>query len=167
MSVKSSVRVPRRKAAERGSVLALVPAGFLVLIILAAFAINSAVAYKASQQLHDTLLAAANDGAAAGLDGTLFYSTGALELSPSRVDQQVCASVRAQNTPGLQTQTIGVAVDGLWVEVTGSAIAQGLFARGIPGFGAIRVNSSATVVVASAPTSSAAPIIQPAVQVHC
>ena len=167
MPVRSSALVAGRRTDERGSVLALVPAGFMVLIVLAAFAINSAVAYKASQQLHDTLLAAANDGAAAGLDGSAFYSTGALALSMSKVEQQVCASVRAQDTPGLQAETIGVAVDGLWVEVTGSAIAQGLFARGIPGFGAIRVSSSAIVVVASTTASSAAPVFPSVVEVRC
>ena len=165
--MSSSTLVGDRRSDERGSVLALVPAGFMVLIVLAAFAINSAVAYKASQQLHDTLLAAANDGAAAGLDGSAFYSTGALVLSAPKVDQQVCASVRAQDTPGLQAETIGVAVEGLWVEVTGSAVAQGLFARGIPGFGQIRVSSSATVVVASAPASNSAPAFPPVVQLRC
>lgn len=167
MPLKATGLATRGVRGQQGSVLALVPAGFMVLVVLAAFAINSAVAYKASQQLHDTLLAAANDGAAAGLDGASFYSTGNLVLAPQLVAQQVCASVAAQNTPGLRAVVVGLSIDGLWVRVTGKAFAEGLFARGLPGFGAIRVSSSATAVVASGPSEASPPSFTPPVVLSC
>jgi hypothetical protein len=140
-------------------VLALVPAGFLILIVLAALAINTAVAYRARQQLHDVLLAAANDGASAGLSGTSFYANGVLELAPGLVDKQVCASVSAQGAPGLVVQALSVSVAGLWVEVTGRAVAHGIFAQGVPGLGRIEVSSTAVAVVAEGPVSSTGPAV--------
>ena len=137
--------------------LALVPAGFMILIILAALAINSAAAYRAREELHDVLLAAANDGAAAGLSKTSFYETGVLELAAGDVDREVCSSIAAQGAPGLAVQAVYVSVSGLWVQVTGSAVAHGIFARGVPGLGRIEVASSATAVVAEGPGARAAP----------
>ncbi len=142
---------------EAGSVLALVPAGFMILIVLAALAINSAVAYRAREQLHDVLLAAANDGAAAGLSGTSFYSTGALVLAPRLVDREVCSSISAQGAPGLVVKAVSVSVAGLWVQVTASAVTHGIFAQGVPGVGRIVVSSTATAVVADSPVVSTGP----------
>lgn len=129
----------------------------MILIILAALAINSAAAYRARQQLHDVLLAAANDGAAAGLSDASFYARGVLELTPGVVDREACLSISAQGASALEVQAVYVSVSGLWVQVSGSAAARGLFARGLPGLGRIEVASSATAVVAEGPNGSAVP----------
>src|SRR3954447_12345255 len=54
--------------AERGSVLALIPAGVLVLLILAAICVDFSSAELARQQLRDAAAGAANDAAGGGLD---------------------------------------------------------------------------------------------------
>lgn len=123
--------------------LALVPAGFLVLMLLAALAVDSAVAYLGQQQLHDALTAAANDAVAAGLDNRTFYSSGALSLDPAAVEQEVCSSVRAQDDGGLHHMHVAVAVSGTSVDVTGSAVVDEVFGRAIPGFAQRPVHSSA------------------------
>ena len=52
----------------------LVPAGFLILITLAALAVDSVATYLAQQQLHDSLVVAANHAVSAGLSNQAFYS---------------------------------------------------------------------------------------------
>ena len=71
------------RRSERGSVLALVPAAFLVLVILGALAVDSAAAYLAQRQLRDSLSAAAADAVGAGLSRSSFYATVAVTLVPA------------------------------------------------------------------------------------
>jgi hypothetical protein len=128
-------------------VLILVPAGFLVLILLGALAADSAVAYQARNQLHDALSAAANDAVAAGLNDRAFYSAGTLSLDPGEVSTVVCQSVLSQGLGSLHGLQLAVARSGPSVEVTGRASVDGVFGRGIPGFGTRTVSSSAAATL--------------------
>lgn len=141
----------RSRRGDAGSVLALVPAGFLVLIVLAALAVDSAVAYQAQGQLHDALAAAANDSVTGGLDSASFYGHGRVILTPSAVAAVVCQSVEAQGDPGLHHLHLAVAVSvaGDAVEVAGSATVDAVFGRALPGFGSRTVSSSAEATVSS------------------
>jgi hypothetical protein len=66
-------RTGRTGRTEGGSVLMLVPAGFLILMLFAGIAVDSAAAYLGQRQLSDALSAAANDAATAGLDDADYY----------------------------------------------------------------------------------------------
>lgn len=140
-----------------GSVLALVPAGFLVLILLAALAVDSAVAYLGQQQLHDALSAAVNDAVTAGLDNAAFYRSGSLRLDPASVASTVCASVEAQADSGLHDVSLAVAISGSSVRLIGTATVDAVFGRAIPGFGRRTVSSSARASLESGPVSGPIP----------
>jgi hypothetical protein len=144
----------------------LVPAGFLVVIILAALAVDSAATYLAQQQLHDTLAAAANDAVTAGVSNSSFYSTGAVRLDPALVGQAVCLSMAAQSDHNLHDLRLWMAVDGAAVSLRGTASVDAVFGRAIPGFGRRHVKAAAQAVVtgrplvaSSSPTVSAGPLV--------
>jgi hypothetical protein len=134
---------------ERGSVLALVPAGFLVLILLGALAVDSAVTYLGQQRLHDTLAVAATDSATASVDNGSFYRSGAVVLDPAQVARTVCLSVRAQNQSGLHDLHLWVAVDGDRVGLQGTATVDAVFGRAVPGLARRRVRAEVSAVATS------------------
>jgi Flp pilus assembly protein TadG len=134
---------------QAGSVLALVPAAFLVLILLAALAVDNAVAYQARQQLHDALVAAANDSVTAGLNQQAFYSGGTVQLDPASVESAACTAIRAQDLSGFHQLQVEVAVSGDYVRVTGSGSVDAVFGRAIPGWGSRHVTTAAGATVAA------------------
>jgi hypothetical protein len=140
---------------ERGSVLMLVPAGFLVLMLLAAIAVDSAVAYQARNQLHDALAAAANDAVGAAVDPSSFYSRGSVVLDPPAVASVVCRSVAAQGLGPLHGLRLAIAVSPDAVRVTGQATVDAVFGRFVPGFGTRPVSSSADAVLTGGAQASA------------
>jgi hypothetical protein len=152
---------------ERGSVLALVPAGFLVLILLAALAVDSAVTYLGQQQLHDTLAAAATDSATAAVDSSSFYRTGTLVLDPAQVARTVCVSVRAQNESGLHNLRLWVAVDGNRVGLEGTATVNAVFGRIVPGLARRRVRAEVSAVATNAPVRTQLTTPAPFVPISC
>jgi hypothetical protein len=152
---------------DRGSVLALIPAGFLVLLLLSALAVDSAVAYLGQQRLHDALAAAANDAAGAALNSGAFYSGHGLVLDPAQVGRVVCASIRAQSDAGLHQLQIGMAVSGLAVRVSGSATVDAVFGQAIPGFGRRSVRATADAVLAAAPSAGGSARFGPLTPLQC
>jgi expansin (peptidoglycan-binding protein) len=136
---------------DRGSVLALIPAGFLVLMILGALAVDSAATYLAQRQLRDSLTAASNDAVTAGLSRSSFYSGGAITLDPGRAAQVVCLSVSAQADQDLHDVRLWMAVQGAALRVQGTATVDAVFGRAIPGFGVRHVRASTTAVAATGP----------------
>jgi len=141
---------------ERGSVLALVPAGFLVLMLLAALAVDSAVTYLGQEQLHDALAAAANDAVTAGLDNPAFYRAGTIEVDPVRAGRTACLSILAQDDAGLQHLHLWMSVNDDSVQLQGTAVIDGVFGRIIPGFGQRTVRGFADAVVTGGPLSATA-----------
>lgn len=139
------------RSRDRGSVLVLVPVGLLVLIILAALAVDSAVAYLGQQQLHDALSAAANDAVTRGLNQGSFYGEGVVGLDSATVGQAICLSVLAQDDTGLHHLHLWMSVDAQSIHVEGTAVVDAVFGRAIPGFGTRTVRSSADAVVTSGP----------------
>src|SRR2546430_10938029 len=59
---------------ERGSVIMLVPAAVLVLVILAAIAVDSAIVMLASRDVNNRAAAASNDIASIAIDDDAFRS---------------------------------------------------------------------------------------------
>lgn len=147
---------------DRGSVLMLVPAGFLVLILLGALAVDSAATYLAQRQLRDSLSAAANDAVTAGLSNTSFYLGGTLTLDPAQTARAVCLSVTAQTDSNLHHVHLWMAAQGAAVRLKGVATVDAVFGRAIPGFGVRRVSASTTAAAETTPGGGPGPNPPPA-----
>ena len=101
---------------ERGSVLLLVPAGLVVVFILAAIAVDAAVVFLAQRELVNAAAAAANDAATAVDEGT-FYG-GAVALDHGRAVTTAVAAVAARRPLGIEIESSpDVAVDATAVTV--------------------------------------------------
>lgn len=138
-----------RRPRERGSALLLVPAGVLVLVTLAAIAVDAAVVFLAERELGNASAAAANDAAAAALADAPFYTTGEIVIDASRAGAVAAESVAARVPRGLElTGPPAVEVAGRQVCVTVEARVRRIFARAIPGVAheaVVRARSTATV----------------------
>jgi hypothetical protein len=137
-------RRPVPFSGERGSAMMLVPAGFLVLMLFAAIAVDSAGTFLAQRQLTDALAAAANDAATAGLDNTAYYERGDLVLDPGASARVVCRSMAAQGDGDLRDLELQAGVSGPVIAVRGTAEVDVIFGRIIPHFGIRRVTGEAT-----------------------
>lgn len=158
----------RVRRPEGGSALALVPAGFLVIILLGGIALDSAVTYLGQQQLHDALTAAANDAAGAAIDNASFYREGRLVLDPVSAATIVCQSVEAQRFSQLHDVQVFVSTQGPDINVTGSAVVDGVFGRAIPGFATRTVRASVDAVAEEAQGGARVePRATPATVVSC
>ncbi len=139
--------------------MALVPAAFLVLILLGALAVDSAAVYLGQRQLTDTITAAANDAASAALSGQAFYAGGRVSLDASVAARVVCQSVDAQAANDLRQVHLSMAVDGPAIRIHASAIVGAVFGRSLPGLARREVQADTSAVaggsesaVASTPT---------------
>ena len=120
-------------ADERGSVLMLVPAGVLVLVVLGAIAVDSAVAFLGQREASNAAAAAANDAAAAALSDTAFYrSSGALVVDAARADAVARRAVAARASRGLVVEAVDVRADSAGVCVTVRGRVPYVFGRGLP-----------------------------------
>lgn len=142
----------------------LIPAAFLVLILLAALAVDSAAAYLGQQQLHDALEAAANDAVTAGLSNGEFYSQGAVVVDPGLAARSVCLDIASQSDQDLHDVQVWMAVAGAALRLRATATVAAVFGRAIPGFGQRHVAAEASAVVtghaigAVAPSAANAPM---------
>lgn len=155
---------------ERGSVLALVPAAFLVLIFLAALAVDSAVAFQARSQLHDAVIGAANDAVTAGIDQQTFYSGGGVHLDAGAVGTVVCQAIDAEGLSSFHGLRVAVAISGESVRVVATGSVDAVFGRAIPGFASRQVSASAEAVAQSAAAGGAeapAPAFPPLTTLDC
>lgn len=117
---------------DDGSVLALVPAAVLVLVMLGAIAVDSAVAFLGQRELSNAAAAAANDAATAALSDAGFYGSGALSLDRARADAVARHAVAARVARGVTIDDVSVDVAGARVCVTVRGRVAYLFARAIP-----------------------------------
>jgi len=156
------MRLRSRAPTERGSVLMLVPAGFLILVTLAALAVDSAADYLAQQQLHDALAAAANDAVTAGLSNQSFYSAGAVRIDARDAGRVVCLTVAAQSDRELHGLQLRMAVSRTAIRLRGTATVDAVFGRAIPGFGRRHVTAEVKAVVTGRTLSPPDQAAQPA-----
>lgn len=138
----------RTSVDERGSVLALVPAGFLILMLLGAIAVDSGATYLGQQQLQASVEAAANDAAGAALSNGAFYRRGVVQIDPTAAAGVVCQDIAAQQNGRLEAVTIGVDVVGRTVFVDARAEVPAVFGRLVPGFSQRPVSAEAGAVAA-------------------
>ena len=122
---------------DRGSVLILVPAAVLVLLILGAIAVDSAVVLLAQRELANTTAGVANDIAGAGVSDDAFYADGAVRLDQRAADSRVTAAFGIDRMPaGFEAWDGTARVDaGSGAQVTVEAWAQVsyVFAGALPG----------------------------------
>lgn len=135
----AAVTVRRRELLgvdERGSALMLVPAAVLVLLMLGAIAVDSAVVFLAQRDLADRTAAAANDIAAFASSDAAFYATGEIALAADAAERYTALAFPATDVPaGYRTWTARATLDGLrTVRVTASADVTYIFAKALPGF---------------------------------
>lgn len=88
---------PRRSPRpERGSVMVLMPAGVLILLVLASLALDRALVFGEQRNLVSIAQAAANDAVAAGVDPDALRGDGRVELDPDRVARAIELVVAAE-----------------------------------------------------------------------
>jgi len=107
----------------------LMPAAVLVVVVLGAIAVDSAVTFTAQRELVSAAQAAANDAAAYGIDENAFRAGDGYVLDPGRVEQAV---VRALTSDGVHARHRWYSeADRIVVELDEQV--SGVFARAIPG----------------------------------
>jgi Flp pilus assembly protein TadG len=113
----------------------LVPAAVLVLVILAAIAVDSAIVMLASRDVNNRAAAASNDIASIAIDDDAFYNqSGAIALRQAEADKFIDVAFSSSQPPKGYDRLVGHAtVNGREVTVTAEADVRLLFARAIPG----------------------------------
>lgn len=147
-------RVPGREADDErdlGSALALVPAGFLILLLLGALAVDNGAAYLGQRDLSTSVQAAANDAAGAAVSNNGFYGQGTVEIDPAQAARVVCRDMTAPGAEGLLDKTVSMAVSGDTIYVEAHAEIRAVFGRAIPGFARRPVSAAAAAVAAAGP----------------
>jgi len=122
-------------------VLLLFPAAVLIVIVLAAVAVDSAIAFLGQREVANAAVAAANDAAGQGVGNRAFYETGSLDLDAATVEQLASGQVRAVLDPerfrdlGVDVTVASPSRSGcpVVVRVHVSARVPTLFAAAIPG----------------------------------
>lgn len=144
--------------ADEGSVLLLVPAGVLVLFVLAAIAVDSALAFLGQRELSAAAAAAANDAAGAAVSDAAFYggSSGDIAVDGARAQRVAADAVIRRRPTGVTITHVVVRTDGPHVCVAVTGRVPYLFTPIVPGLprGAeVRGESVATAVVGGGRTA--------------
>ena len=140
---------------DRGSTLLLFPAAILIMVALAAMAVDSAIAFLAQRQLFNATAAAANDAATKALSDRSFYEDNRIELSSAAVEaiavDRVFQLVDSARHHGLTVIAEAIPPAGAgcaWtVRVMASSRVDELFGKALPGSSgqvAVHAESSAS-----------------------
>lgn len=145
---------------QHGSVLLLYPAAVLIVVVLAAIAVDAAIAFLGQREVANAVAAAANDAAGEGVGNAAYYRGNRIDLDPGAVQQVAVDRVTAALDRG---RFQGLAVDVTVappeapgcpprVRVHASAHVPTLFAPAIPGAAhQTRVEASAVGAPRQAP----------------
>lgn len=128
------VPAPRRSGrGDRGSTLLLVPAGFLVVLILASIAVDMSLVHLRQRQAVDVASGAANDAVTAAADQPGLRGGSGLGLSQSEAEAVVVDIVSASDLAPdvVGTPVVRVTADSVQVELT--VRADYIFAGAVPG----------------------------------
>ncbi len=133
--------------------LLLFPAAVLVVVVLAAIAVDSAIVFLGQREVANAVTAAANDAAGEGVGNRAFYQRGRVELDPGTVRQVAIDEVRAalddERFAGLQVDAVVLPPIAAGcpplVRVRATAWVSRLFATALPGGGGqVRVTATST-----------------------
>ena len=134
----------------------LVPAGILVLLLLAAIAIDGSVVWLAQRDLSSRAAGVATDLAGAGVDDRAFYAGGAIRLRADVAEAYTALAFAPERLPqGYETWSAEAVVDDRSVTVTARAEVRYVFAAAIPGL------ERTAVVRARATAEARAPAVSP------
>jgi len=106
----------------------LMPAVFLIVILLGSIAIDFGVVHLRRRELDNAAAAAANDAAGAALDIAHLRATGERRLDPARAVDVAHHTIEARRIAGLVVQSVEV-VDPLTVTVTVELTVQPVLGR--------------------------------------
>lgn len=139
----------RRLRAARGSVLMLMPAAVLIVLLLGALAVDSAIVYLRQRQAYNLAFDAANDAAGAGLDLEAARHDGEIVLDPVRVEAVAREAVAASGLDDVRL--VSARADGTGVVVAVEVVVEHLFVQvfGDPARDTLRVEARAEGVVRS------------------
>ena len=141
---------PFRARPERGSALMLVPAAVLVLIMLAAITVDSAIVFLAQRDVANRAAAAANDIAGVALADEALYGGDDLVLDGEAAQAYVARIIGQAPLPARYLRMEAtVAIDGSQVEVSAVAEVRRLFAPALAG-----LRTTATVEAVSTATAT-------------
>lgn len=118
---------------ERGSVLVLMPAAVLIVLVLAAIAVDLSLVHLGRREALAAAEAAANDAVTAGLDEQALRAGRGYTLDPTRVDRTVTASLAAHGVVERLRHRPVVRIDGTTVSVQLTLRVDYVFARALPG----------------------------------
>lgn len=147
---------------DRGSVLLLVPAAVLVLVVLGAIAVDSAVVFLGQHELAGAADAAANDAATALSDRAFYQGGGATQVDAVRAQAALRAGLTADGLSEVtldRPPTVTVSPDGHQVCVVLSGVVHRIFGQAIPGVPAqvhVHARAVATAVAAGPGTVAVA-----------
>lgn len=120
--------------------LLLFPVGVLAVLVLAAVAVDSAVAFMGQRELAGAVAAAANDAATDALSETAFYGRGAVEVDDAELARVAEERVRTSIDTGryrnvaVRAEVVRGAAGCSWsLRVEASATVGYVFARAVPG----------------------------------
>jgi Flp pilus assembly protein TadG len=147
------VTPPRPEAEDEGSVLLLFPAAVLIVIVLAAIAVDASIAFLGQREVANAAAAAANDAAGQGVSNRAFYEHDQVQLDAGTVERLVVERVHAVLDPArfhdldVEVAVVPAVNPGCppTVRVRATARVDYVFARAIPG-GPDRVDVASTSV---------------------
>ncbi|MCU1453764.1 MAG: hypothetical protein JWN46_1910 [Acidimicrobiales bacterium] len=114
---------------ERGSVLMLMPAAVVIVFVLAAIAVDQALAFGQQRALVSAAQACANDAASWGADPTSIRDGSGLRYDPARVARVISADLAAHDVHARVSWTL--LPDRIVVRLRGHA--DRIFTRAAPG----------------------------------
>lgn len=124
---------PPRAGRDTGSTLMLMPAAVLVVLVLAAIAVDLSAVQLGRRELVHAAASAANDAVGAGLDEDRLRRGEGYRLDRRRVERAVIESLAAQRVLDDLTAPPAVTIDGATVTVTLQGRVGHVFARALPG----------------------------------
>jgi hypothetical protein len=114
-------------------VLLLLPAAFLVLLVLAAITVDAAVVFGAQRNLVAAAGDAGNDAASLAIDRQALLAVGDIGLQPTAVDSAVQRVLRRNGIEDATVDRILVAADGRSAQIRVRRTVHLVFAPLIPG----------------------------------
>lgn len=146
-------------SAERGSALLLMPAAVLVVLVLAAIAVDTTVMFLGERELADLTASAANDAATAALRREPFYECGRLELDQHRAQQVAATVASARVSDAVSLTAVEVSADNTadppTVTVAAQASVRLVFSGGLPGGLRMRTVAARSTAVPQMPQDGA------------
>ncbi len=107
----------------------LMPAAVLIVLLLGALAIDSAIVYLGQRQAHDVAFDAANDAAGAGVDLDAARTRGEIVYDPDRVEAIAAQAIAAAGIDDLEL--VSARTDGTGVVVTVRRTVRHLFVQAL------------------------------------